>query len=180
MTQTLMPELLSRLLDEHGAALELFASQWTEMPEDCVQEAFLKLVRQATPPDRIVPWLFRVVRNHAISLRRSSQRRQRHESAAAMERASWFQAKTSPLIDDAKLTEVLRSLSDEHREVIVAKIWGGLSYEQIAEVTGTSRSSAHRRYEAGLRILRERLGLTCQNETTQTNAAASSLNSNVS
>lgn len=175
MTQPVTPELLSRLLDEHGAALELFASQWTEMPEDCVQEAFLQLVRQSKTPDLVVPWLFRVVRNRAISLRRSSQRRQRHESAAAIERSSWFQPKTRSLIDDAKLTKTLRSLSDEYREVIVAKIWGGLSFEQIAEVVGTSRSSAHRRYNAGLRILRERLGLTCQNETT-----TSSLNSNAS
>ncbi|MBC8352633.1 MAG: sigma-70 family RNA polymerase sigma factor [Planctomycetes bacterium] len=180
MTQTVTPELLSRLLDEYGAALELFASQWTETPDDCVQEAFLQLVRQSKPPEQIVPWLFRVVRNRAISLRRSSQRRQRHESAAAMERPSWFQTETNSLIDDAKLTEALRSLSDEHREVIVAKIWGGLPYEQIAEVVGVSRSSAHRRYEAGLRILRERLGLTCQNEAVQNKTATSSLNSNVS
>lgn len=180
MTQPVTPELLSRLLDEHGAALELFASQWTEMPEDCVQEAFLQLVRQAKTPEQILPWLFRVVRNRAISLRRSSQRRQRHEAAAAVERSSWFTAEPRSVIDDAKLTEALRSLSGEHREVIVAKIWGGLPFEQIAEVVGTSRSSAHRRYEAGLRILRERLGLTCQNETFQNETTTSSLNSNAS
>ncbi len=58
MSNQLTPELLQRLLDEHGAALELFASQWTEAPEDCVQEAFLKLVGQRKPPDRVVPWLF--------------------------------------------------------------------------------------------------------------------------
>jgi len=179
MTQPVTPELLSSLLDEHGSALELFASQWTGMPEDCVQEAFLQLVRQSKPPDQVVPWLFRVVRNRAISLRRSSQRRQRHESAAAIERASWFQPVPRSPIDDAKLTEALRSLSDEHREVIVAKIWGGLSYEQIGEVVGTSRSSAHRRYEAGLRILRERLELTCQNEAFQNKTTTSSRNSKV-
>lgn len=178
MTQTVTPELLSRLLDEHGAALELFASQWTEMPDDCVQEAFLQLVRQSKPPDQIVPWLFRVVRNRAISLRRSSQRRQRHESAAAMERSSWFQDERHSLIDNVQLTKALRSLSDEQCEVIVAKIWGGLSYEQIAEIVGTSRSSAHRRYEAGLRILRERLGLSCQNTTTQSSATRNSATQN--
>ncbi len=172
MTQSVTPELLGRLLDEHGAALELFASQWTEMPDDCVQEAFLQLVRQKSPPDQIVPWLFRVVRNRAISLRRSSQRRQKHESAAAHERPSWFEPTAHSPIDDAKLTEALQSISDDYREVIVAKLWGGLSYEQIAEVVGTSRSSAHRRYEAGLRILRERLDITWQ-PTTKT-----SLNSN--
>lgn len=40
------PEILTRLLDEHGAALVLYAQQWCDTPEDVVQEAFLALVRQ--------------------------------------------------------------------------------------------------------------------------------------
>ena len=36
-------ELLGRLLDEHGAALALYASQWTESADDCVQEALVEL-----------------------------------------------------------------------------------------------------------------------------------------
>jgi RNA polymerase sigma-70 factor (ECF subfamily) len=172
MSNQVTPELLQRLLDEHGAALELFASQWTEAPDDCVQEAFLQLVRQPTPPERVVPWLFRVVRNRAISLRRASQRRQRHESAVATERPSWFQSEENGVVDDEMLTAGLRALSDEHREVIVARIWGGLSFEQIAEVIGASRSSAHRRYEAGLGELRERLGLTWLNKDKTANSNA--------
>ena len=35
------PKLLEHLLHRHGAALELFASQWTPWPEDCVQEPFV-------------------------------------------------------------------------------------------------------------------------------------------
>lgn len=175
MTRRVTSELLDRLLRENAAALELFASQWTKTPEDCVQEAFIQLVKQKQLPDRIVPWLFRVVRNGAISQRRATQRRQLHESAAANERPSWFQATENHLIDDESLTDALRSLSDDHREVIVAKLWGGLSYEQIAEVIGVSRSSAHRRYEDGLRILRERLGLTWLDKNT-TNSMNSSAN----
>ena len=79
MSNQVRPELLQRLLDEHGAALELFAAQWTEAPEDCVQEAFLQLVRQPLPPDRIVAWLFRVVRNRAISLQRAASTRRRQD-----------------------------------------------------------------------------------------------------
>lgn len=175
MTRRATSELLEKLLRENAAALELFASQWTETPEDCVQEAFIQLVKEKRLPERVVPWLFRVVRNGAISQRRATERRKRHESAAATERPSWFKSTESRLIDDEALTEALRSLSDDHCEVIVAKIWGGLSYEQIAEVIGVSRSSTHRRYEAGLRILRERLGLTWLNNIT-TNSLKSNAN----
>ena len=37
--------LLSRLLDEHGGALVLYAQQWCNGPEDVVQEAFIRLMR---------------------------------------------------------------------------------------------------------------------------------------
>ena len=36
-------DLLGRLLDQHAAALTLYARQWCDTPEDVVQEAFLKL-----------------------------------------------------------------------------------------------------------------------------------------
>ena len=41
----------------------------------------------------------------------------------------------------------------EQREVIVARHWGGLSFEQIAEVVGCSASTAFRRYAAGVEEL---------------------------
>ena len=60
------PNLLASLFDAHAAALALYARQWCDGPEDIVQEAFVKLARQRPPPDRAVPWLYRVVRNGAI------------------------------------------------------------------------------------------------------------------
>ena len=61
------PERLAELLDAHAAALELFAAQWTQAPADAVQEAFVELARQPELPRNIVAWLYRVVRNRALS-----------------------------------------------------------------------------------------------------------------
>src|SRR5438270_2406943 len=74
------PTVFGQLVDEHAAALELYARQWCAAPEDVVQEAFLKLVAQREMPRQVVPWLFRVVRNEAISVLRSLQRRRKHET----------------------------------------------------------------------------------------------------
>jgi DNA-directed RNA polymerase specialized sigma24 family protein len=60
-------ELLSRLLDEHGAALVLYAQQWSRSREDVVQDAFIQLMKQRPPPLNAGGWLYRVVRNGAIS-----------------------------------------------------------------------------------------------------------------
>jgi RNA polymerase sigma factor (sigma-70 family) len=157
------PELLGRLVDRHAAALVLYARQWCAAPEDVVQEAFLKLVSQRTPPDNPVPWLYRVVRNAAVSAARTERRRQRHEAAAAAQAPAWFADAEAEGLDAAAATAALQALPLEEREVIVAHLWGGLTFEQIAEVAGCSTSTAHRRYAAGLANLRERLQLPCPN-----------------
>ncbi len=161
MSKAMSPELLERLLTEHGAALELFAMQWTHAPDDCVQDAFLQLVRQPKLPRSIVSWLYRVVRNRAISMRRMTERRRRHESLAATDDAAWFEPARGAAVDKEDVVKALQALDDRFREVVVARIWGELSFEEIAEVVGTSISTAHRRYEAALRQVRERLGLSC-------------------
>lgn len=155
------PEELARLLDEHAAALVLYARQWCSAPEDVVQEAFIKLVSQTTPPTSPLHWLYRVVRNGALSAYRSELRRRRHESAAASKIPSWFLPTEAAGLDGVAAAAALASLPLEQREVIVARLWGGLTFEQIAELSGSSSSGVHRRYVAGLTTLRERLGVPC-------------------
>lgn len=153
------PEELGRLLDEHGAALTLYARQWSAAPEDIVQEAFLKLVSRRDPPENPAAWLFRVVRNAAVSAARRHERRRRHEAAVAAR--PWFAQAEGAALDERTATEAVRSLPDEQRESIIAHLWGGLSFAEVAVLMGTSRSAAHRNYAAGLAALRERLGVSC-------------------
>lgn len=156
-------ELLTRLLDEHGAALVLYAQQWCNAPEDVVQEAFVRLMRQRPVPENVVGWLYRVVRNEAISTSRADARRTRHESAAAYRGEPWFAVAAGAGLDATAAADALRTLPIEQRETIVARLWGGLSFVQIGELTNTSQSTAHRRYVAGLAALQERLGVSCLN-----------------
>ena len=158
------PDLIGRLLDQHAAALMLYARQWCGAPEDIVQEAVLKLIAQKKPPDNMVAWLFRVVRNAAISAARADQRRRYHESAAAAQIEPWFTNSGEARLDVESATAALGSLPIEQREIIVAHIWGGLSFEEIAPVAGVSSSTAHRWYLAGLSSLRERLGVPWPNK----------------
>lgn len=153
------PERLSRLLRERGPALVLYARQWCRNPEDVVQEAFLELIEQPTEPANVVAWLYRVVRHRALNASRSAARRARRESAVALPGEAWFEPEGEPLAAEA--SAALRQLPLDEREVIVARLWGGLSFQEVAELTGTSLSTAYRRYQAGLEALRERLGVRC-------------------
>jgi RNA polymerase sigma factor (sigma-70 family) len=149
------PEILGRLFDEHAAALVLYARQWCEAAEDVVQEAFVSLARQRAVPDRLVPWLYRVVRNGALAAARGERRRRRREARASGGEA-WF-ASADDRIDARRAQALLAELEPEVREAIVARLWGGLTFEEIAGVQGCSLTTAHRRYQAGLARLHERL-----------------------
>ena len=76
-------DILTRLYDEHAPALVLYARQWADASEDVVQEALLKLTCQKRLPDDPVAWLFRVVRNGAISQAREQSRRRKRETVKA-------------------------------------------------------------------------------------------------
>jgi len=147
---------LAQVLAEHGRALVLYARGWCEAPEDVVQDALIELIGQRQRPERVAAWLFRVVRNKAISRQRSKRRRQARERSLA-QGESWFEDYAQAL-DAAAATEALSRLSPELREAVVARIWGELTFAEIAELLGTSRSSAQRWYEQGLTELRRQLG----------------------
>jgi RNA polymerase sigma-70 factor (ECF subfamily) len=154
--------LLGDLLDHHSAALGLFARQWCSSPDDVVQEAFLKLAEQERAPSDPVAWLYRVVRNRAISRGRSESRRRRHEREAATRRAPWVSdtSEDRPAIaqiDAQAAADALETLPAEDREIVVARLWGGLTFQQIGQLIGASDSAAHRRYTKAIEALKAAL-----------------------
>jgi RNA polymerase sigma factor (sigma-70 family) len=151
------------LVDTYGPALVLYARQWCDTPEDVVQDAFLKLFGHGQRPREVVPWLYQVVRHGAIDATRSAQRRQRREAASAPTR--WFVEPEVDGLDADTAVAALQRLPLELREVIVAQLWGGLSFEQIAEVAGCSASTAFRRFDAGIDRLRREMGVPCPNHS---------------
>ncbi len=152
---------IAQLVDRHAAALELYAAHWTDAPEDCVQEAFVELARQLQRPGNVVAWLYQVVRNRALNAARATRRRGHHEQLAALRRDS-RQASDFGAEDKLSLPEALAALEIEEREIVVLRIWSGLTWQQIADLTNTSSSSAQRRYVAALSELRKYLEPSCE------------------
>jgi RNA polymerase sigma factor (sigma-70 family) len=164
----LSPQAVTRLWDEHGRTLVLYARQWCDVPEDVVQEAFLLLVRQVVAPDNPVGWMYRVVRNRAINASRSCGRQSRRETAAAGRGQPWFESADGDRLDAAAATDALKHLPVEQREAIVARLWGGLSFEEIARLSEMSLSKVYRSYQRGLAALRERLDVSCSTKKAKT------------
>lgn len=158
---------LDKAMDRHAAALVLFARQFTRNhadAEDIVQEAFVrfwKSGRRATDP---LAYLYACVRNYALDQRRSQTRRSRREQAAATNE------NCPPLfIQDCEQRELsaavqraFAGLPREQAEVLVMKIWGQLTFAQIAEALAISPNTAASRYRYAAESLRQALAQEMQ------------------
>jgi RNA polymerase sigma-70 factor (ECF subfamily) len=123
----------------------------------------VSLAQQEPPPGRILPWLYRSVRNAALAAQRSAWRRRKREGRVHSDEA-WF-ARTDERVEADEATKLLRDLPLEQRETIVARLWGGLTFEEIAGLADCSTPTAHRRYQVGLAELRLRLEGPCPTNT---------------
>lgn len=151
--ETPSPDLIARLLDQQGAALALYASQWTAAPDDCVQEALVELARQTHTPDSPVAWLYRVVKRRALNAARGENRRRAREEEAARRRLAATPGDPFTA-DSTEIAELINRVDGARREALVLRLWGGLSFAEIAAAAGVSTATAHRRYESAIEELR--------------------------
>lgn len=154
--------VLGQLLDQHAPALTLYARQLCSEPEDAVQAAFVKLASRAGLPDNPAAWLFRVVRNEAFQITRASKRRKNREAIAAQTRSTWFESDPSAAIDGQAAVDALEHLPALQKEIVVARIWGKLTFKEIGKLVRQSDSTTHRTFQQAIQELRKRLEEPCK------------------
>jgi RNA polymerase sigma-70 factor (ECF subfamily) len=151
----------ARWLDRHGAALVLLARQWVPSrtdAEDVVQDAFVRFWRARERVADPTAYLYGCVKNCALELRRSVTRQsRREETAARQESESLFAGTLEHDERRATIEAALVELPESQREVLVMKIWGGLTFPQIAAALEISPDTAASRYRYALAKLREQL-----------------------
>ena len=167
---------LTELWQEHSAALLLMARCYcrqiaSSVAEDCVQEAFVRLAAQKVVPDSPAAWLVTAVRNAMIDAVRSQKRRRQREQLVAHK--DTHDASHADVVSETcssdELQVALQQLDDMTRDILVAHLWNQMTFRQIADIFGLSRSTAHRRYEDGIRQLRS---LLSEISSTSTNVAS--------
>jgi RNA polymerase sigma factor (sigma-70 family) len=146
---------LAELIHCQAASLRLWIARRCTAPEDVVQEAFCRLAAADPPPDQPVAWLYRVCRNLAERQRTSDERRTRREVARAPAEATHLDPAAA--IEQAEMVAAVDGLPAELREVVIARVWGQLSLEEVGRLCQISTATACRRYAAALDRLRKQL-----------------------
>jgi RNA polymerase sigma-70 factor (ECF subfamily) len=150
-----------RWLDQHGAALVLFARQWVvgrADAEDVVQEAFVRFWQSRHRVAEPLGYLYACVKRCALDWQRGYRRRARREYASARPEAETrFAASLEQRERRDAIEAALVHLPEKQSEVLVMRIWGGLTFPQIAAALNISVDTAASRYRYAILRMRERL-----------------------
>jgi RNA polymerase sigma-70 factor (ECF subfamily) len=105
---------------------------------DVVQETFLQLCQQdrAAVEDHLAPWLFRVCRNRAFDLRRKDSRVETLTQTTAPDPHPDPSQAIEQKQEGSAVLRILETLPEAHQEAVYLRFQSGLSYKEIAEITG--------------------------------------------
>lgn len=172
------PQMMEAIVAEHETALLRYATRFVNDPtaaQDVVQNVFIKLVKHwkegMRPSKKLRSWLFRVTHNEAVDLiRRESRLRVLHNKQAEQEKICTNGVHCPAPLDDrkARVLHELKRLHPREQQVIVLRLEQGLSYNEIAEITGRTRGNVGNILHHAVKKLAERL-----RDTTPPNAQTS-------
>jgi RNA polymerase sigma-70 factor (ECF subfamily) len=145
--------------------LLLYARQWVASmadAEDVVQSAFVRFWRhQPDAGSEHYPLLYAAVRSSALDLLRAHDRRARREAddrvGVVRGDEPWFDTRIEQREHADTMQAALGQLPTAQREVIVLKIWGELTFAQIAQALDESINTIASRYRYGIEALRRHL-----------------------
>ncbi|MEO1619085.1 MAG: sigma-70 family RNA polymerase sigma factor [Planctomycetota bacterium] len=145
---------------------EMLVSWVGPSSDDVVQEAFIRLATQEPRPENSLAWLMTVTRRLAINQHASETSRHQRERAFALptnptsHSSNGFTrdvANGGVILASAEAAELrllVSQLAEMKRRVLVAKLWADLSWDDIADSLGCSRSTVWRTYRAAIAELK--------------------------
>ena len=150
-------------LRAHGPALVLCARQWVGCyadAEDVFQDAFVRFWRRRDGVRDPLAYLYRCVRTAAMNHGRTRQRARRREQEVARGETMFVDQAGAMAATErcGAIQRALAALPVEQREVVVMKVWGGLTFDAIGETIEIPKPTAYARYRAAMSALRRALG----------------------
>ena len=116
---------------------------------DIVQESACRAIAQCgniTNPKYLSTWIYRIVINTALDLIRKSKR---EEASGALPEAVW-----NDHYEDADLKQLLESLDEKSRTILILRYFEDCTLEEIARICGENLNTVKARLYRTLKKLR--------------------------
>ncbi len=148
---------VQRFYEDYRNELFVYALSLTRndgAAEDAVHTAFMKILRRGRSPRDLKLYAYRCVRNAAIDEFRSNGRaKQELRFYKPVENTT--SSDEGP--DQSDVEDLLRQLSEDERETILLKVYGGLTLKEVASTRGARPGTVASWYRRGIEKLRTRL-----------------------
>ena len=160
-------DAVTRIVDRFERPLLAYAHRmlggdW-QGAQDAVQETFLRLCREDRQKieSRVAAWLFSVCRSRVIDMQRTHRAMPIDASQIPLPDPSPDAAQVASESEDKiQLAELVDRLSPRQQEVVRLRMQAGLSYREIAEVTGMTVSNVGFHLHEAVRHLRDSLAVS--------------------
>jgi RNA polymerase sigma-70 factor, ECF subfamily len=154
----------STLVARHAAAIGRFvrrmgvAGEIDEVVQDTFVRAFESLA-QFRGASSLRTWLFAIARRQVLDRQRKGRRGRVMQLLAEGDAATEFDPLDEYVAREtgSRMQQALRKLTATQREVFALRVSDGLSYREIAGLTGTTEGSARVHYHNALRMMKEHL-----------------------
>ncbi|HZD96359.1 MAG TPA: RNA polymerase sigma factor, partial [Candidatus Sulfotelmatobacter sp.] len=139
------------LYQQHGPALLAYGTSLlgdVAASEDVLHQLFLRLLAMKELPEDARPYLFKAMRNRCLNILRGNAR------LAPLNEQEWLVKPAGMIEAGLEVERAIREILPEQREVVVMRIWGGMTLAEIASVLDIPLNTVASRYRYALERLR--------------------------
>jgi RNA polymerase sigma factor (sigma-70 family) len=153
----------TKWIASHGSKLLRYAKRLLndeQLAQEVIQDTFLRLLKMKREDieDKLPEWLYRVCRNRAIDVMRRKKPGVSLEDVSLADESPGTLERLEGNERIVKMQREINRLPKAHQELIRLKFQEGLSYQQIAEITGLTTTNIGFILSNSLKKIREGLG----------------------
>ncbi|MCW1891959.1 MAG: sigma-70 family RNA polymerase sigma factor [Candidatus Uhrbacteria bacterium] len=135
-----------------------------ETAEDITSDVFMKALERIGQFDAargtFSAWIYRIARNAVIDHYRTNRTSEEIEDGWTVVSSTDVERDAETAVAFEKVQEALKLLKPEQREIVVMRLWDGLSHQEIAAILGMTESNVKQVFSRTIRRLREEFGET--------------------
>lgn len=140
-----------------------YKTRHKETAEDLTSITFMKALESIrkfnSDKASFKTWLYQIARNSVIDHYRTSHPSQNIEDAWDLHSDDDPEKKADLALRIEAVKKVLAELSAEQREVVMLRVWGDLSYKEIADITGKTEAACKMNFKRTVEKLGKNLAL---------------------